>query len=313
MTINRQRLWMADRLEELHRDRTRARRSRRRARIAAAELVENETPVFPHYSLLEGHDRFDRLPNRRTRNSSRCTGRAAISRRRSRCSTSSAYATGSRTSCRPIAAEEPKRYCVEKESRDAADVLAHGDRPPRCRQARGLRPRGRRPEHVRRGRRRSVTTASATPARCHRRSRTRSRRATWSPARCSPATATSRAASTLKCGRTTSRRRRSSSRTRSPGNIDIDLYNEPLGLGKDGKPVYLKDIWPTHEEIHDAHREARDVEDVQVELRERVQGRQQLAGHRVADGRDLHLVRRFHLRKEPALLRRHDAATRHAG
>ena len=29
------------------------------------------------------------------------------------------------------------------------------------------------------------------------------------------------------------------------GTTDIDLINEPLGTGSDGKPVYLKDIWPT--------------------------------------------------------------------
>jgi aconitate hydratase len=33
------------------------------------------------------------------------------------------------------------------------------------------------------------------------------------------------------------------------GTTDIDLVNEPLGEGKDGKPVYLKDIWPTSEEV----------------------------------------------------------------
>ncbi len=33
------------------------------------------------------------------------------------------------------------------------------------------------------------------------------------------------------------------------GSMLIDLATEPLGNGKDGKPVYLKDIWPTSEEI----------------------------------------------------------------
>jgi aconitate hydratase len=33
------------------------------------------------------------------------------------------------------------------------------------------------------------------------------------------------------------------------GTIDIDLVNDPLGLDDLGKPVYLKDIWPTSEEI----------------------------------------------------------------
>ncbi|WP_340680787.1 aconitate hydratase AcnA [Paraglaciecola sp.] len=33
------------------------------------------------------------------------------------------------------------------------------------------------------------------------------------------------------------------------GNMDIDLVNEPLGTSKAGKPVYLRDIWPTNDEI----------------------------------------------------------------
>ncbi|KAF1728181.1 aconitate hydratase AcnA [Pseudoxanthomonas mexicana] len=35
------------------------------------------------------------------------------------------------------------------------------------------------------------------------------------------------------------------------GTTDIDLTTEPLGIGSDGQPVYLKDIWPTNEEIGD--------------------------------------------------------------
>ncbi|MDE2226261.1 MAG: aconitate hydratase AcnA, partial [Xanthomonadaceae bacterium] len=35
------------------------------------------------------------------------------------------------------------------------------------------------------------------------------------------------------------------------GTIDIDLSKQPLGKGKDGKDVYLKDIWPSNKEIAD--------------------------------------------------------------
>ncbi|OHC52514.1 MAG: aconitate hydratase 1 [Rhodobacterales bacterium RIFCSPHIGHO2_02_FULL_62_130] len=35
------------------------------------------------------------------------------------------------------------------------------------------------------------------------------------------------------------------------GDMNIDLTTEPLGTSKDGKPVYLKDIWPTNKEISD--------------------------------------------------------------
>ena len=33
------------------------------------------------------------------------------------------------------------------------------------------------------------------------------------------------------------------------GSMQIDLVNEPLGTDKDGKPVYLRDIWPSTQEI----------------------------------------------------------------
>jgi aconitate hydratase A / 2-methylisocitrate dehydratase len=33
------------------------------------------------------------------------------------------------------------------------------------------------------------------------------------------------------------------------GSLDIDITTEPLGLGKDGKPVYLKDVWPSAQEV----------------------------------------------------------------
>ncbi|HEX4145799.1 MAG TPA: aconitate hydratase AcnA [Pirellulales bacterium] len=34
------------------------------------------------------------------------------------------------------------------------------------------------------------------------------------------------------------------------GTTDIDLTTEPLGSGSDGRPVFLKDIWPTQAEVH---------------------------------------------------------------
>jgi aconitate hydratase len=33
------------------------------------------------------------------------------------------------------------------------------------------------------------------------------------------------------------------------GSMLVDLANDPLGEGKDGKPVYLRDIWPTSAEV----------------------------------------------------------------
>jgi aconitate hydratase len=36
------------------------------------------------------------------------------------------------------------------------------------------------------------------------------------------------------------------------GTVDFDPYSEPLGIGADGKPVFLKDLWPTRAEVQGA-------------------------------------------------------------
>ncbi|MDP8948312.1 MAG: aconitate hydratase [Actinomycetota bacterium] len=33
------------------------------------------------------------------------------------------------------------------------------------------------------------------------------------------------------------------------GTVDVDLANDPVGYGESGEPVYLKDIWPSQEEV----------------------------------------------------------------
>jgi aconitate hydratase len=33
------------------------------------------------------------------------------------------------------------------------------------------------------------------------------------------------------------------------GSLNIDITTEPLGVGKDGNPVYLKDVWPSAQEV----------------------------------------------------------------
>ncbi|SVC14173.1 uncharacterized protein METZ01_LOCUS267027, partial [marine metagenome] len=35
------------------------------------------------------------------------------------------------------------------------------------------------------------------------------------------------------------------------GSMNFDLYNEPLGKDKEGKNIFLKDIWPTNKEIEE--------------------------------------------------------------
>jgi aconitate hydratase len=36
------------------------------------------------------------------------------------------------------------------------------------------------------------------------------------------------------------------------GSMNVDLTTDPLGTGSDGRPVYLKDIWPTGREVQEA-------------------------------------------------------------
>ena len=44
------------------------------------------------------------------------------------------------------------------------------------------------------------------------------------------------------------------------GRIDIDLINEPIGRGKNGQEVFLRDIWPAMQEIRDVMQKSLDPE-----------------------------------------------------
>src|SRR5438105_2367264 len=114
--IHRQRLWMSARLEELHQADYELSFSRAR-KIAAVELMEREAVVSPHYALLEGHDRFSRLPQP--------TARKFQPLHRDSCDFLSPVELFSKIGVRewfaPLRsrtdAETSKRYCMEKEAR----------------------------------------------------------------------------------------------------------------------------------------------------------------------------------------------------
>ncbi|HEX4760957.1 MAG TPA: aconitate hydratase, partial [Thermoleophilaceae bacterium] len=40
------------------------------------------------------------------------------------------------------------------------------------------------------------------------------------------------------------------------GRMDADIFDEPIGEGSDGEPVYLRDLWPSQQEIHDTIEQA---------------------------------------------------------
>ena len=44
------------------------------------------------------------------------------------------------------------------------------------------------------------------------------------------------------------------------GNINVDLTSEPIGQSENGGKIFLKDIWPTQEEVRDVLRAATDAE-----------------------------------------------------
>jgi len=44
------------------------------------------------------------------------------------------------------------------------------------------------------------------------------------------------------------------------GHMEFDLYKEPLGKSKEGKDIFLKDIWPSNKEIEDTLAEALNAE-----------------------------------------------------
>ncbi|MFL5929758.1 MAG: aconitate hydratase [Gaiellaceae bacterium] len=48
------------------------------------------------------------------------------------------------------------------------------------------------------------------------------------------------------------------------GRMDLDLIEEPIGVGSDGEDVYLRDLWPSAQEVHDTI-----VSSVQKEMFER--------------------------------------------
>ncbi|MDX6672487.1 MAG: aconitate hydratase [Solirubrobacteraceae bacterium] len=40
------------------------------------------------------------------------------------------------------------------------------------------------------------------------------------------------------------------------GTMDIDLYSDPLGVDRNGEDVFLRDLWPTEQEVHELIEEA---------------------------------------------------------
>ena len=68
------------------------------------------------------------------------------------------------------------------------------------------------------------------------------------------------------------------------GNMKIDLTKDPLGTGSNGQPVYLKDIWPTNQEVQDAINASLSAEMFRSRYGNVFEGPAQWRGIRTAEG-----------------------------
>ena len=94
------------------------------------------------------------------------------------------------------------------------------------------------------------------------------------------------------------------------GRIDLDLRKDPLGKDKEGKPVYLADIWPSQREVEEAMQQSITSDMFRKSYGEVYRGRRALARTACAQGRDLRVGEGFHLHPPRAVFRRHDAEAR---
>ena len=68
------------------------------------------------------------------------------------------------------------------------------------------------------------------------------------------------------------------------GNMKIDLTKDPIGTGHDGRPVYLKDVWPTNQEVQDAIDASLSAEMFRSRYGNVFEGPEQWRGIRTAEG-----------------------------
>ena len=96
------------------------------------------------------------------------------------------------------------------------------------------------------------------------------------------------------------------------GSMNVDLYNDPLGNDSQGKPVYLKDIWPSPQEVNETMRKSVRQEMFKKEYSQATEGDAQWKKHAGAAGRAVSVGPAVDLCARGALLRRHDQDARRA-
>jgi 3-isopropylmalate dehydratase small subunit len=245
--INQQRLWMSARLEELHNARPDLSFNQARE-IAAEELRQRETIIFPHYSLLEGHDRFSRLPkpaDRKFRPLHResCDFPSPVEVFKQLGVRSWFARLGSRDET-----DYSKRYCVEKDSLTLPSLTL------------GVLDRREAGKH-------EVFDLAVNDLHAFVAGTVCVHNCIGNSGPLDPkieAEVVSHdliAASVLSGNRNFEARVHQSIKANflmSPplvvafalaGRVDINMAKEPIGKGKDGQDVYLKDIWPSSQEV----------------------------------------------------------------
>ena len=247
--IHQQRLWMSARLQELHETDYKLSFSHARKK-AAVELLEREAVVSPHYALMEGHDRFSRLPQATTRkfqplHRDSCDFPSPVELLRE---------IGAREWFAPLRsradAETSKRYCIEKEARTlptlALEVVER-------------RPAGRR----------AVFDLEVNDQHAFVAGTIAVHNCIGNSGPLSDPVAEAVQENDLIVAAVLSGNRNFEGRIHpqvrasflaSPplvvayalaGTVDIDLTKDPIGDDINGEPVYLRDLWPTQKEVRD--------------------------------------------------------------
>ncbi len=249
-TINRQRLWMADRIEALHQNYDFSFQQTRR--IAAAELMTLETALCPHHSLLESSNSFAQLPPISGRKwfTPRHYGSCEFPSPARLLREIGARDWFARLQARSSATHSTRRYCLEKEaltlptlSLQVSDVRTAGPRRVFDLAVNELR---------------AFVAGTVAAHNCIGNS---------GPLKpeisAAVKTGDLTACSVLSGNRNFEGRVHPETRMNflaSPplvvayalaGTLDIDLTREPIGTGKDGKPVMLADIWPSPAEVQE--------------------------------------------------------------
>lgn len=247
--IHQQRLWMSDRLKELHQadyalSFAHARKS------AAVELLEREPVVAPHYALLEGYDRFSRLPQ--------ATTRTFQPLHRDSCDFPSPVELFKQIGVHEwfaplrsrVDGETSKRYCIEKE----AHTL-----PTFALQVVERRPMGKR----------AVFDLAVNDLHAFVAGTVAVHNCIGNSGPLADPVAEAVQDNDLIVAAVLSGNRNFEGRIHpqvrasflaSPplvvayalaGTVDIDLTKDPIGIDVNGESVFLRDIWPTQEEVRD--------------------------------------------------------------